>query len=141
MARFGMRYDWRTAPLAFGLGLLPPLTYVDVDDERVRVQLGPWFVLQAPRALIRSADIARGELPAIPAEHRTTPDGYSRLLVRTSSGTLVRIRFTERPSARIPIGPPLLRPRFAPLNLNPSVALDEIALSVADPERLAMTLG
>lgn len=139
--RFGMAYHWRTAPIALGMGLLPPITYADVQDERLRIQLGPWFVLEAPRELIKDADVARGELPQVPAEHRTTADGYSRLVVRTASSPVARIRFAARPPAHLLIGPPSLWPRFAPLNINPAIALDEIVLTVADPGGLVDALA
>ena len=141
MARYRFSYDWRTAPIAFGLGLLPLLTYVDVDDERLQVRIGPWFVLEAPRAAVASADVARGNLGLAPRVTAARADGWQRLQVRTSRGPLARIRFVERQHGRLLLGPPRFRPEVVLLNVGPTVSVDEIALSVADPKGLTASLG
>jgi hypothetical protein len=140
MTRFGFRYDWRTAPIAFGLGLVPPLTYVNVNDDRIQVRLGPWFVLEAARAAVAGADVARGDLTPAPQIQADLGPARSRLQIRTAKGTLARIRFTEPQTGRLPFGPPRLRPRFAPIVIGHDVAVDELALSVADAAKLVAML-
>lgn len=141
MARFGFSYDWRTAPIAFGLGLVPPLTYVDVDDHRLQVRIGPWFVLEAPRSVLGSADVARGDLGLAPQVTAFRADGWERLQFRTSKGPLARIRFAERQHGKLLLGLPRLRPELVLLNVGPKVPVDELALSVSDPSGLVSSLA
>ena len=131
MARFGLSYDWRTTPFVFGLGVVPPLTYVDVSDGVLRVRFGPWFRLETRLDQIESADEARGELPAAPSIGGIRGEGWSSLQLRTARGPVVRIRFREPQEGRWLAGLPAA----------PRVRVDQIALNVADRAGLLEALG
>ena len=138
--RFAFRTTLVTRPFVWGLGLVPQLAYADLDDERLHVRLGPWLSLEAPRASIAWVDLARGDLPVAPVHASQTP-GTSSLQVVTARGPLARIRFTETQRARLPIGPPRFRPEFAPLVIGPTFGVDQIALSLVDPEGFIHAVG
>lgn len=140
MARFGFRYDRFAAPIAWALGLIPQLTYVDVNDERVQVRIGPWFVLEAPRSEVAWADVARGDLPASPVTARGTPE-HSALIVTTSKGPRARIRFAKTQQAKLLVGPPRLRPQIVLVNIGPRFGVDQISVSVSTPEKLVEILN
>jgi hypothetical protein len=131
----------RLLPFTIPLGLVPPLTYVDVSDGRLAVRFGPWFALEASLDAIESADEARGELPAAPSVGVASAAGFNRLQLRTAKGPLVRIRFREPQAGRWLVGPPVLAPGFARLNIGPKASVDEIAVNVADPRGLLRALG
>ena len=139
--RFGFSYDWRTAPLVLGLGLVPPMTYVEVDDEQFHLRFGPWLRLDAPRQTIEAADEATGH-SAIARPASTIQTGkHSSLSLRTARGPVVRIRFSEPQQFRTPIGLPRLKPKPALLVVTPVYRVDDLSLSLADPAAVLSALG
>jgi hypothetical protein len=61
--------------------------------------------------------------------------------VTTSRGPRARIGFSETQHAKLLFGPPRLRPEVVLVNIGPRVGIDQIAVSVSEPEKLVEALG
>lgn len=141
MARFGFSYDWRTTPMVFSFGLVPQLTYVEVDDDTFRVRFGPWLRLDAPRAAIEAADEATGHSALLRPATTTRTGNHASLALRTAKGPVVRIRFAEQQQARAPLGLPRLKPEVALVVITPVYPVNDLTLSVADRGGVLEALG
>jgi hypothetical protein len=141
MERFGFSFDWRRAPAVVSFGLVPPLTYVEVDEEQLRVRFGPYLRLDASRSTVEAADLATGHSPVLLPVTTTRTPKHTALSLRTARGPIVRVRFSEPQQFRTPMGLPRLRPQPSLVVLNPVYPVHSLAMSVADGEGLLAALG
>jgi hypothetical protein len=101
-------------------GMAPSRCYVEVDDTQLRVRMGPWFELDAPRDLVRSATPDTGRVLGWGVH------GWrGEWLVNGSSSGLVRIELA--PSVRAWLAAVPLRVRV-------------LRVSVEDPDGLVEVL-
>jgi hypothetical protein len=59
--RFPIRFTGVNHLMALA-GMAPSRCYVEVDDSDLRVRMGPWFELDAPRDLVRGAELDTGRV-------------------------------------------------------------------------------
>ena len=102
-------------------GMVPSRCFVEIDDRQLRVCMGPWFELDAPRDLVRGAS-----LDAAPVLGWGVHGWRDRWLVNGSSSGMVRVLI--EPSVRAWMGPVPLRVRV-------------LRVSVEDPDGLVAALS
>ncbi|MFI5052821.1 MAG: hypothetical protein ACHQDE_00545 [Acidimicrobiia bacterium] len=102
-------------------GMAPSRCYVEVDDAEVRVRMGVWFELDAPRDLVRDAQLDTGRVLGWGVH------GWrDQWLVNGSSSGIVRIELSL--SVRAWMGPVPFRVRV-------------VRVSVEDPDGLVAVLA
>jgi hypothetical protein len=117
--RFPIRFTGLNRAMSI-LGLTPGRSWVEVDDETLRVRMGWAFVLDAPRLSVRDARLDHDRVLGWGVH------GWrGRWLVNGSSSRLVRIDF----------GPPV-HARMGPIPLG----VRELRVSVDDPDGLVAAL-
>jgi hypothetical protein len=118
--RFPIRFTGVNHLMAVA-GMAPSRCYVEVDDTDLRVRMGPWFELDAPKDLVRGAAPDAGRVLGWGVH------GWrGQWLVNGSSSGLVRIELA--PSVRAWLGMVPLRVRV-------------LRVSVEDPDGLVEVLA
>jgi hypothetical protein len=118
--RFPIRFTGINQLMAVA-GMAPSRCYVEVDETQLRVRMGPWFELDAPRDLVRSAAADTGRVLGWGVH------GWrGEWLVNGSSSGIVRVELA--PSVRAWLGVVPLRVRV-------------LRVSVEDPDGLVEVLA
>jgi hypothetical protein len=119
--RFAIRYSRFNRVLLGVLGAGPRHARVDLDDDALRVRLGPWFRATVPRAAIAGAQPDRA-----PVRGWGAHGWRGTWLVNGSSQGLVRVDVEPRQRAFV-CGVP--------------VSLGVLRVSVEEPDALVAALG
>jgi hypothetical protein len=101
-------------------GMAPSRCYVEIDETELRVRMGAWFELDAPRDLVRSAALDTGRVWGWGVH------GWrDQWLVNGSSSGLVRVELALAVRAWLAVAP---------------LRVKVLRVSVEDPEGLVETL-